>query len=68
MLKALHLDDGQPTAAKPDEHFMHFELADGTVLAVRPYKTHQKMYEQLRVRREQSLANNAASTSAHASV
>ena len=62
VLKALQLDDGQPTAGKPDEHFMHFELADGTVLAVRPYKTHQKMFEQLRARREQSLANNAAAS------
>ena len=61
VLKHLKLDDGQPTAAKPAEHFMHFALADGTVLAARTFKAHLKMFDDLRARREQSLANNAAS-------
>ena len=66
LLKLLELDDGQDTAAKPAEHFMHFELSDGTVLALRTLKSHQKIFEELRARREQSLANNAAAAASPA--
>jgi hypothetical protein len=60
LLKKLELDEDQESSKTPADHYVHIELSDGTVLAGRPFKTHQQCFAALRTRREQSLAAHAA--------
>ena len=63
VMKALHLDDARASKENPQDLVMHFELGDGTVLALRPYKAFLAQFTEARARREQSLANATRDTS-----
>ena len=60
LLEKLELDEAQESFKTPADHYIHFQLSDGTVLALRPYKTYQQGFTALRQRREASLAANVA--------